>query len=186
VHTSGGKELEADLAVVGIGVEPTTGFLEGSGLHLEDGIVVNDRFATGAPKVFAVGDVARFDDPVLDKQRRIEHWSNANYQGTEVGKALAGAPTFYDNVSSFFSEVFGLTLKSFGDSTEIEEQISRGSLPEGFVDFLFRNGKLVGTAHTGLDEETENELKALIRRRASAPEREKLADPATPLSEAFS
>ena len=186
VRTTEGRELVADLAVIGIGVVPSTGFLEGSGLDVEDGIVVNDRFETGAPSIYAVGDVARFDDPVLGKQRRIEHWSNANYQGTEVGKALAGAQIYYDNVSSFFSEVFGLSLKSFGDSTEFDGQVSRGSLPDAFVDFLLLGDRLVGTALTGLDEDAENELKALIRRRAEVSDREKLADPSIPLAEAFS
>ena len=91
------------------GVIPNVDFLDGSGLALDNGVVVNERFETSAPGVYAAGDVANFFDPLFDRQRRIEHWSNANYQGTEVGKILAGQGDGYDTVSSFFSEVFGIT-----------------------------------------------------------------------------
>jgi hypothetical protein len=57
----------------------------------------------------------RREAAAVRRRRRIEHWSNANYQGTEVGKVLAGAGGGYDTVSSFFSEVFGTTVKVFGD-----------------------------------------------------------------------
>jgi hypothetical protein len=57
----------------------------------------------------------RREAAAVRRRRRIEHWSNANYQGTEVGKVLAGGGGGYDTVSSFFSEVFGTTVKVFGD-----------------------------------------------------------------------
>src|SRR5918994_5045464 len=91
VTTKNGRQVEADLAVVGIGFDPVTDFLEGSGIELENGVVVNEHFETNIPDVFAAGDVANFFDPLFQRRRRIEHWSNANYQGTEVGKVLAGA-----------------------------------------------------------------------------------------------
>jgi NTE family protein len=90
VRTKNGRSVEADLAVVGIGVAPVTEFLDGSGIDVDNGIIVDQRFQTNVPDVYAVGDVARFYDPIFETHRRIEHWSNANYQGTEVGKVLAG------------------------------------------------------------------------------------------------
>jgi NADPH-dependent 2,4-dienoyl-CoA reductase/sulfur reductase-like enzyme len=110
VETKSGLCVEADIAVVGIGVFPNSEFLEGSGLALDNGVVVNERFETAAPGVYAAGDVANFYDPLYARRRRIEHWSNANYQGTEVGKVLAGQHGGYDTVSSFFSEVLGSTI----------------------------------------------------------------------------
>ena len=62
--TASGQEIEAFLAVVGVGVEPETGFLEGSGLELDNGIVVDDHFRASVEDVYAIGDVARFDDTV--------------------------------------------------------------------------------------------------------------------------
>jgi 3-phenylpropionate/trans-cinnamate dioxygenase ferredoxin reductase component len=87
-----------------------------SGIEVDNGIVVDAHFRTNAPGVYAGGDVASFFDPLYGRQRRIEHWSNANYQGSEVGRILAGAEGGYDYVSSFFSEVFGTTIKVFATS----------------------------------------------------------------------
>ena len=90
VETRSGACVEADIAVVGVGVVPNVGFLARSRVALANGILVNQRFETGAPGVYAAGDAANFYDPLYRRRRRIEHWSNANYQGTEVGKILAG------------------------------------------------------------------------------------------------
>ena len=166
VETKSGKRIPADLAVVGIGVVPGTDFLEGSGIDLDNGIVVDERFRTSAPGVWAVGDAARFHDPVFGRDRRIEHWSNANYQGTEVGKALAGEDARYDSVSTFFTEVFGITIKVFGDTSETDRRTFEGSLAEGKVLGLYFEGEgLAGAVLTGQDEETEERLKSVIRAR---------------------
>lgn len=163
VELHSGRQLAAGLAVIGIGVQPAVSFLEGSGIAIDDGIVVDERFRTNVPNVYAAGDVARFHDPLFARSRRIEHWSNANYQGAEVGKVLAGADGAYDTVSTFFTESFGLTLKVFGDVSQHDDRVARGSFAVGdAIVFYFERERLVGTLHTGQSEETEAELKRLI------------------------
>lgn len=158
-----GRELGARLAVVGVGVQPAVSFLEGSGIATNDGILVDQRFRTNVPNVYAAGDVARFYDSVFGRDRRIEHWSNANYQGAEVGRVLAGADGGYDTVSTFFTESFGLTLKVFGDISQHDDRVARGTFAAGdAVVFYSERGRLVGTLHTGQTDETEAELKRLI------------------------
>ena len=168
VATQNGGEVEADLAVVGIGVEPVTDFLDGSGIEVDNGIVVNDRFETNVPDVYAVGDVARFYDPLFKQQRRIEHWSNANYQGTEVGKILAGAEGGYDTVSTFFTEIFGITIRVFGDARRDAQVVTHGSLSDGDFYVLYgdENEEVVGALSVGQAEEVEELLKQQIRNRA--------------------
>jgi NADPH-dependent 2,4-dienoyl-CoA reductase/sulfur reductase-like enzyme len=168
VELTGGAAVGAGLAVVGIGVQPALRFLERSGIALGDGVLVDRRFRTNAPGVYAAGDVARFFDPLYGRPRRIEHWSNADYQGREVGKVLAGAEGGYDTVSTFFTESFGLTLKVFGDLSQHDDRVARGSFTDGdAVVYYLEHGRVVGTLHTGQDEETEQELKRLIRTRAA-------------------
>jgi len=167
LHT--GRELGAGLAVVGVGVRPAVSFLEGSGIAVDDGIVVDENFRTSVPNVYAAGDVARFYDPLFGRRRRIEHWSNADYQGAEVGRALAGAEGRYDTVSTFFTESFGLTLKVFGDVSRHDDRIARGSFADGdAIVFYLERERLVGTLHTGQSDETETELKRLIGTHISA------------------
>jgi len=166
VETKSGLCVEGDLAVVGVGVVPNVGFLDGSGIAVENGVVVDERFETSAPGVYAVGDVASFFDPIYGRRRRIEHWSNANYQGTELGRILAGHRGGYDTVSSFFSEVFGTTIKVFGDTTRFDVLREEGSLADGFVASYGDDGRLVAVITVGQSEEVEALAKVLIRERA--------------------
>jgi len=167
VETKTGLCVEAELAVVGIGVVPNVDFVAGSGLALDNGVVVNARFETGAPSVFAAGDVANVFDPLYGRHRRIEHWSNANYQGTEVGKVIAGADGGYDTVSSFFSEVFGTTVKVFGDTTRFDEHATEGSLRSGTLLTSYSDGgRLVGALTIGAGDELEELLNKRIAEQA--------------------
>ncbi len=180
-----GETLTPDFVVVGVGVSPTVDFLEDSSLELANGVVVNERFETSAAGVYAVGDVANFHDPLYGR-RRIEHWSNANYQGAEVGKILAGTEGGYDTVSTFFTEIFGLTLKLFGDLEGYDELVVRGSLAErDLLGFYLAGGYLVATLVVGQVEGTEERLKELLRDRAAPKDTAGLADPANSLDELF-
>ena len=184
VETRRGRVAQAELVVVGIGVDPWVDWLESSGLPLDDGIVVNERFETGPDAVWAVGDVARFYDPVFGRHRRIEHWSHANYTGTLVGKLMAGEDGAYDVVSTFFSEVFGFTFRLLGDVDDVEGIVLRGSLEEGdAIVFYLLEGRLVGALVVGQDEATENRLKELLGRQAPIDDPDRLGDPGTPLEE---
>jgi NADPH-dependent 2,4-dienoyl-CoA reductase/sulfur reductase-like enzyme len=177
-ETKSGLRADADLAVIGVGVAPSVDFLAGSGILVDDGVVVDERFRTGAPDVYAAGDVANFFDPLYERQRRIEHWSNANYQGAVVGEILAGADVAYDTVSSFFSEVFGTTIKVFGDVSRFDWRGAEGSLASGqFLASYGDGGRLVGAIAVGQSAELEALLKDLIAERAptDALERELLA-----------
>jgi NADPH-dependent 2,4-dienoyl-CoA reductase/sulfur reductase-like enzyme len=167
VTTKNGRRVEAELAVVGIGVDPVVDFLEGSGIELDDGILVNERFETNVPDVYAAGDVANFFDPLFQRRRRIEHWSNANYQGTEVGKVLAGGDGRYDTISTFFTEVFGITIRVFGDAQRSAPVVVHGSLADGMY-ALYGNEQeeVIGALSVGQPEEIEELLKQQIASRA--------------------
>jgi NADPH-dependent 2,4-dienoyl-CoA reductase/sulfur reductase-like enzyme len=184
VETKRGRVAQAELAVVGVGVAPWVDWLESCGLPLDDGVVVNERFETGPEGVWAVGDVARFYDPVFGKYRRIEHWSHANYSGAKVGELMAGKDGAYDVVSTFFSEVFGFTFRLLGDVDDVEGIVYRGSLEERDATvFYLLEGRLVGALVVGQDEETENRLKELLARQAPIDDPDRLGDRDTPLEE---
>jgi 3-phenylpropionate/trans-cinnamate dioxygenase ferredoxin reductase subunit len=168
VTTKNGRRVEADLAVQGVGVAPVTDFLEESGIVIDNGIVVDQRFETNVPDVYAVGDVARFYDPLFGRHRRIEHWSNANYQGTEVGKVLAASGEGYDRISTFFTEIFGITINVFGDTPRDAHVVVHGSLLENDMYALYgdEKGEVIGALSVGQSDEVEELLKQQIATRA--------------------
>jgi 3-phenylpropionate/trans-cinnamate dioxygenase ferredoxin reductase subunit len=171
VETIDGELLEADFVVAGVGVEPATRFLAGSGLRVADGVVVDERFRTSAPDVSAAGDVANVYDGLAGRRRRIEHWSNASYQGMQAGRALAGDEVRFDAVSTFFTEVFGRTLKVFGDISRHDELRVRGSFADlDAVALYLDRGRIVGALVTGQDDATEQRLKDAIAARGRPPD----------------
>jgi 3-phenylpropionate/trans-cinnamate dioxygenase ferredoxin reductase subunit len=138
------------------------------------------------PDIYAAGDVACFFDPLTRSRRRIEHWSNARYQGNQVGRLLAGADGDYNRVATFFTESFGQTLKVFGDTSHHDDRVARGSFADGnAIVFYFADGRLVASLHTGQDDETENQLLELVGNRATPCDLLALADASVRLEDAF-
>jgi NTE family protein len=170
VATRSGRRLEADFAVVGVGVVPNVDFLDGSGIEVDNGIVVGERYETSAAGVFAVGDVASFFDPLFGRRRRIEHWSNADYQGTQVGRLLAGEDARYDAPSSFFTKVFDIGLQVFGDVSTFTDLVTVGSLAErDLVATYGDGGRVVGALAVAPSSDAAAGLEQLIRERAQMP-----------------
>lgn len=109
VRLDDGTEIGADVVVVGVGVTPNTGWLDGSGLPLEDGVLCDATCATTVPGISAAGDVARWYNPLFDTPMRVEHWTNAAEQGMVAATNLLHAPEGsepYAPVPSFWSDQF--------------------------------------------------------------------------------
>jgi NADPH-dependent 2,4-dienoyl-CoA reductase/sulfur reductase-like enzyme len=89
---------DSDLLAVTIGVIPNTGWLEESGLTLEEssrGVLVDDRLSASAPDVFAAGDCAAV--PWFNGVHRPEPlWYTARAQGRVAGRRLLGLDARYD------------------------------------------------------------------------------------------
>jgi NADPH-dependent 2,4-dienoyl-CoA reductase/sulfur reductase-like enzyme len=171
VATKAGRTLPCDLAVAGIGVRPDTSYLEGSGLEINNGVVVNGRLEAGAPDVYAAGDIANFHDVVYGKQRRIEHWDNAIRQGKLAAGNMAGGLEEFRHVSYFYSTVFGLTYECLGDMTDFDEVVTRGSLEDKSATVLYlKQGVLQSAFMLGrpFDERTAIEELITGRRRLDA------------------
>jgi len=116
VATEGGQAFRAPLVPVGVGVRMNTGFLAGTGLLDEDGAIrVDSTLATGAPAVWAAGDVAAWDDPLFGVRHRVEHWLHAMHQGAHAAKNMTGDPVPYGRVTAYDTELFGVPVTAHGD-----------------------------------------------------------------------
>ncbi len=159
----------ADLTVAGIGVVPNVELAAAAGLEVRNGVVVDERFETSRPGVYAIGDVAEFLDPLYGRHRRIEHWSNSAYHGTTLGKILAGEDARYDTVSSFFSEQFGQVFKAFGDTLGHDGTALEGDFREASAVLRFlKGGNVIAAVLKGQDEDAESALKDEIRAGAAS------------------
>src|SRR5262245_43106184 len=110
-----GAELDADLVVVGIGSRPATGWLDGSGIEVDNGVVCDDHGRASAPHVWAIGDVASWRH-TLGHQVRVEHWSNVADQARVLVPAMLGQETSSTvSVPYFWSDQYDIKIQCLGE-----------------------------------------------------------------------
>jgi len=168
-------ELAAPV-VVGIGSDPRTELAETAGLHVEQGIVIDEDGRTSVPGVFAAGDVTRFWSPVYETRLRVEHFQTAQRQGFAVGRAMAGTGDAYTEVPWFWSDQYDLNLQYAGAGLAWDETIVRGSVGQPpFSVFYMVAGGLVAAAGIN-DHHTVARARRVIEARAAVT-KDQLADP---------
>jgi 3-phenylpropionate/trans-cinnamate dioxygenase ferredoxin reductase component len=131
VVTKGGLRLECDFVVVGIGIEPAVELLEGSDIHVDNGIVVDEYCQTNVRGVYAAGDVANHYHPIFNRRIRVEHWHNAIKQGAAAARNMLGKRGAYDEVHWFWSDQYDANLQYAGFHTQWEQLVVRGALDSG-------------------------------------------------------
>ncbi len=111
-----GAVIEADLVVVGIGVTPSTSWLEGSGLTLNNGVVCDETLFTGTPGVYAAGDVANWPNPMFGARQRMENWTAAAEQGASAACNALDPDNAkpYATVPYFWSDWYGSRIQFVG------------------------------------------------------------------------
>jgi 3-phenylpropionate/trans-cinnamate dioxygenase ferredoxin reductase component len=153
VRLADGDALPADVVVVGIGVSPATGWLESSGLALDDGVVC-DATTRVAPGIVAAGDVARWPSHRFGELMRVEHWDNAITMGQHAARRLladlgtgdpAGAAP-YDPVPWFWSDQYDRKIQLAGRSSGADEVLVVDGSPDErrFVALYRRGDRLAG------------------------------------------
>ena len=128
VVTKAGLRLDCDFVVAGIGVEPAVEMLEGSGIHIDNGVVVDAYCETNVSGIYAAGDVANHHHPIFDRQIRVEHWQNAIKQGAAAARNMLGKHVPYDEIHWFWSDQYDANLQYAGFHTKWEQLVVRGSL----------------------------------------------------------
>jgi 3-phenylpropionate/trans-cinnamate dioxygenase ferredoxin reductase subunit len=110
-----GRKIQVDGVIVGIGIKPNIELAQAAGLRVGNGIWVDETLHTNQPDIFAAGDVAEFENPLLHKRVRVEHEDNANTMGSQAGRNMAGANEPYHHLSYFYSDLFELGYEAVGE-----------------------------------------------------------------------
>ncbi len=176
---AGGDEFSADVVLMGVGAAPNTELAEAAGLTVDNGVVVDEHFATSDPDVLAIGDVARARNTALGEAVRVEHWDNAIKQGRAVAKVLLGEDVSYDWQPYFYTDQYDLGMEYVGYSDPANDVVVRGDRSTGeFVAFWLDGQKLTAGMNVNVWD-VNDDIRALCGRTV---DRERLADPDVPLT----
>jgi NAD(P)H-nitrite reductase large subunit len=121
VTLKSGDFIPCDTVIVAIGVRPAAGFLKGSKVEVNRGIVVDDRMETNVPGVFAAGDVAEAKDFFSGQKNPMPIWPDAYIQGDIAGVVMAGGEKSYSGGVAMNSlELFKVPTISMGISNPVD------------------------------------------------------------------
>ena len=165
VRLQDGATIEAEMAIVGIGVE------------------VDAFCRTSLPDVYAVGDCAAHENRFAGGLRiRLESVQNAHDQATTAARAIVGTPQPYDSVPWFWSNQYDLRLQTVGLSIGHDSTVLRGRPGDRSFSVLYLlDGRVIALDCVNATRDYVQGRKLVLERRAIDPER--LADTAVPLKE---
>jgi 3-phenylpropionate/trans-cinnamate dioxygenase ferredoxin reductase subunit len=165
VRTSDGTVLDCDAVVIGVGVAPRTALADGV-LAVENGVLVDAGLRASVEGVYAAGDIANHDHPLLGRLR-VEHWANALEQGPAAARAMLGQDVAYDRVPYFFSDQYDVGMEYAGHSRPGDEVVFRGDpSTREFIAFWLRDGRVVAGMNVNVWDVNEH-IQALVREGAT-------------------
>jgi NAD(P)H-nitrite reductase large subunit len=156
VKTKKGRELQADMIGVGLGISLNTKILDGTPVEVHKGIVVNEYLETNVPGVYAAGDIAEFFDSTINRHHTMGTWDNALAHGKIAGVNMAGGHEPYIDVPTYTSPLFDVNIAVVGtaesNNPELETVARREPGDKGNENYrrlFFRENKLVGVLMIG-------------------------------------
>ena len=158
VRLADGRQIDADVVVVGVGITPNTGLAEEAGLTIDNGIVVNEHLNSSDPDVFAAGDVANAWYPFLGRHLRLEHWSAALNQGPVAAANMLGRAIAYDRVPYFYSDQYdlGMEYSGFVDAGKYDQIVFRGEVAGGkYIVFWLGQGRVLAGMNVNVWDVTD-------------------------------
>lgn len=176
VRLADGTAVEADIAVVGIGILPNVELAAEAGLAVDNGIVVDECCRTSDPVIFAAGDCTNHPNPLMGERIRLESVQNAVSQGKTAALAALGIFEPYAEVPWFWSDQYDLKLQIAGLWHPDDEVVLRGDpKTHKFSAVYLRDGKIAAI-------NAINNLKDFLPAKKLIAEgrvvdRERLADP---------
>jgi 3-phenylpropionate/trans-cinnamate dioxygenase ferredoxin reductase subunit len=175
-----GTSVPGDLFVVGVGVNPRTELAEGTGLTLDNGVVVDEHLATSIPGIWAAGDVANAYHPHFAAPIRLEHWSAALNQGPVAAKNMLGGRVAYEKVPYFYSDQYDLGMEYSGVATTWDQIVYRGDRDKReVIVFWLDEGRVVAGMNVNVWGVTD-QIAALVKSKRPVDPKE-LADPGVDL-----
>jgi NAD(P)H-nitrite reductase large subunit len=159
-----GVAYDGDFVGVAIGLNFNTEFLRGTGIEMDDGIVVDEYMQTNVEDVYAAGDLTQFHDVLLGEQAQNGSWGSAKEQGQIAAKNMVvdAEEAVFEWVSSYSITHFDFPFLSFGHPTRGDDYVDRKYSDTEWRRVVFNDGKIIGGVLIG-DLAPQTKLKKLAR-----------------------
>lgn len=173
--------VDADLVVVGIGMQPNSELAAEAGLSTGDGILVDEFATTSDNDIVAAGDCTSHPNPFVGRRLRLESVQNAVEQARAAAATLCGRPQPYHAVPWFWSDQYDVKLQTAGLAQGYDRIVRRGDpQARSFCVFYLQHDRLIAADMVNRPKEFMATRRLLAERSAvSAPQ---LADEAVDLA----
>jgi NAD(P)H-nitrite reductase large subunit len=166
-----GPDLLADVVVMATGIRTNLEWLKGSGVAIEQGVVVDDHLRSSVPNVYAGGDVAEGRDLVTGRPAVHAIEPTAQEHGRVAGANMAGQSIAYKgSLLMNIVEVCHLDIASFGAWDDGEAEVLTGLRSDrpAYRKLVWRGDRLIGAIILGPSSDiwTSNDigmLKGLVQ-----------------------
>jgi NAD(P)H-nitrite reductase large subunit len=143
LNLDGGDQLDADVVIMATGIRPNLDWLDGAGLEMNRGLIVDDHMRTSAPNVYAAGDIAEAFDRVTGERAVHAIEPAAMEHGRIVGANMAGVDRAHrGTVLMNIVDVLDLEIASFGSWDDPDAQSVAQEKPQqwGYRRLLWHGG----------------------------------------------
>ena len=146
VRLRAGSLVPADLAIVGIGIEPAVEPLLAAGAAGGNGVAVDEYCRTSLPHIYAIGDCAEHENAFAGGARlRLESVQNATDQAKLAARMVTGHADSYSAVPWVWSDIGDMKLQMVGLTGSSDRQIVSGEPADNrFSVFHYLDGRLIG------------------------------------------
>lgn len=161
---SDGSTVGADRVLIAVGATPNIALAEAAGLAIADGgVQVDSSLRTSDPDIYAVGDIAAAEHPLLGTRIRVEHWANALKQPAVAADAILGRSAEYADLPYFFTDQYDLGMEYVGYAPDYARVAYRGDVAaREFTAFWFDGDSRVVAGMNVNIWEGLDDIKALI------------------------
>ncbi len=164
-----GREITCQLVVLDKGVEPNIGLVQGTGIKVNKGIVVNSKMETSVPSVYAAGDVTEARDRIFEDIRYNPNWPNATSQGWAAGHNMAGVSQEHPGTVRINYLELGVPVFSVGlvdpENEDYEIQVNEKSKGTIYRKLVLKDGIIYGALLLG-DTKGSGTILSIIKKRS--------------------
>jgi len=174
---SNGKRIDVDMLGAGLGVKLNVDlFRDLPGVEIRDGVVTNEYLETGAPNIYAAGDVAEFYDKTIDRHNILGTWGNSIGHGRTVAMNMLGQRTAYEDIPMYSSTLFDSYIRVIGltpdSANDLESFEHLNAQAKSYQRLFFLDGRCVGACLIG-DMRFRQRIFAAIKSREKIPPEER-------------